>query len=178
MPGLGGGAGQPDGQHRLPGTRRPDEHHVAGVVEEPQRGQLTDEFLVDAGLSGEVERVQTGLRWQAAADSSTACLAVTPPRSRASLMAARRTASDSALVAIPSSFAAMVPVASAVRSRAFAITCGAAPPCTRHTFMPCFAGWRHRSPFLRCATQRFRGAGSSGAAVVRGDRCRCSSRCS
>jgi hypothetical protein len=37
---------------------------AAGVVEKPQRSQLADEFLVDAGLGGEVERVQTGCGWQ------------------------------------------------------------------------------------------------------------------
>src|SRR6188472_4819720 len=49
--GLGCGAGHPDGQHRLTGAGWSDEHHIAGVIEEAQRGQLADEFLVDAGCA-------------------------------------------------------------------------------------------------------------------------------
>ena len=37
----------------LTSTGRTDKHHIAGVVEEPQRGQLADEFLINAGLGGE-----------------------------------------------------------------------------------------------------------------------------
>jgi hypothetical protein len=61
--GLGCGAGHPDGQHRLTGAGWSDEHHIAGVIEEAQRCQLADEFLVDAGLCGEVECVEAGLGW-------------------------------------------------------------------------------------------------------------------
>ena len=55
MPGVDGGAGQGDRDHGLAGAGRSDEQDVAGVVEEPQRGELPDELLVDPGLGGEVE---------------------------------------------------------------------------------------------------------------------------
>ena len=55
VPGLDRGAGQADRQHRLADPGRPDEQDVGGVVEEPQRGQVADQRLVDAGLGGEVE---------------------------------------------------------------------------------------------------------------------------
>jgi hypothetical protein len=44
-------------EHGLAGAGRADQHRVAGVVEEPQRGQLADELLIDTGLGGEVEVV-------------------------------------------------------------------------------------------------------------------------
>jgi hypothetical protein len=37
---------------------RPDEQHVGGVLEEPQRGELVDELAVDARLGVEVEVVE------------------------------------------------------------------------------------------------------------------------
>ena len=41
-------------EHCLAGAGWADEHDVPGIVEEAQRGQFADEFLVDAGEGGEV----------------------------------------------------------------------------------------------------------------------------
>ena len=53
--GVDGCSGQGDGEHGLSDAGRPDEQHVGGVFEEPQRGELVDQGLVDGGLGGEVE---------------------------------------------------------------------------------------------------------------------------
>ena len=55
VPGLDRGAGQPDREHRLADPGRADEQDVGGLVEEPQRRQVADQRLVDAGLGGVVE---------------------------------------------------------------------------------------------------------------------------
>nr|WP_244321115.1 hypothetical protein [Streptomyces melanosporofaciens] len=59
--GLDRGPGQGDREHGLADPGRADEQHVGGVVEEAQGGQVADEFLVDAGLGGEVEVLSTYL---------------------------------------------------------------------------------------------------------------------
>src|SRR5581483_3798449 len=53
-------SGQRDREHGLTGAGWADEQHIAGIVEEPQRRQLPDQFLVDPGLGGEVELRQGG----------------------------------------------------------------------------------------------------------------------
>lgn len=61
--GLGGAAGEGGGEHGLADSGWADEQHVGGVVEEPHGGEVADEFLVDAGLGGEVEvRERPGIR--------------------------------------------------------------------------------------------------------------------
>ena len=99
------------------------------------------------------------------AESSTAVLAVTPPRSSASRIAASLTASDTfGSVAMPSSSRAMRSADSARRRCAFACVCGAFPPWCVHTRPPIIAARLHRSPLLRCAVQRC--AWTSGLALA------------
>lgn len=85
-------------------------------------------------------------------ESSSSALAVTPPRSSASRIAASRTVSDvPSSSAMPSSLVARASVACCKRRRAAACTCGAAPPCDRHTVVPCTAYRLHGSPLVRRA---------------------------
>ncbi|MFG2873928.1 hypothetical protein ACGFYU_02785 [Streptomyces sp. NPDC048337] len=58
MPGFDRGSSEYDRQHRLADAGRPDEQDVGGVVEEAEGGQVTDEFLIDAGLGREVEVIE------------------------------------------------------------------------------------------------------------------------
>jgi hypothetical protein len=96
------------------------------------------------------------------------CLAPRPPRSKASRIAASRTDSDSALVAMPNSSRAIRSAASSSRWRALALTCGALAPCQSHTVVPRRACRRHCSPFFLCAMHlraglpRWRAVGRSG----------------
>jgi hypothetical protein len=53
--GLGRAARQRGGQHRFSHSGWPDEQNIRGVVQETQRGEVADQFLVDPGLRGEVE---------------------------------------------------------------------------------------------------------------------------
>jgi hypothetical protein len=53
--GLGRASGQGGGQHGLADSGWAHEQHVRRVIQEPQRGQVADQLLLDAGLGGEVE---------------------------------------------------------------------------------------------------------------------------
>jgi hypothetical protein len=55
VPGGDSGPGEPNGDHGLAGAGLSDQQDVAGVVEEAQRGQFADEFLIHPGLRAEVE---------------------------------------------------------------------------------------------------------------------------
>lgn len=60
--GIDRGPAERDGQHGLAHPGRPDEQHVRRGVQEPQRGQVSDQLLVDPGLGREVEvRQRPGL---------------------------------------------------------------------------------------------------------------------
>src|SRR5581483_11364961 len=47
---LGGVAAERDGEHRLADAGRPDQQHVALVLDEAQGGELVDELAVESGL--------------------------------------------------------------------------------------------------------------------------------
>lgn len=55
MSGVDGGTGKAGGQHRFAHAGRADEQHVGGVVEEPQSGQIVDEFGINGWLGVKVK---------------------------------------------------------------------------------------------------------------------------
>jgi hypothetical protein len=71
--------GQSHGQMRLAHARRAQKDHVAGIVDEPQRLQLTDLALVDAGLEAEV-KLRKGLHKGQMGQAQPGAQVARPPR--------------------------------------------------------------------------------------------------
>jgi len=61
---IEGGAAQFDGEHGFADTRGSDEQHVGSVGQIRAGCELSDEFLVDAGLGGEVEVFELVGGWE------------------------------------------------------------------------------------------------------------------
>jgi len=62
--GVEGGAAQDDGEHGFSDSGWADEQHVGRVGEIGAGCELSDEFLVDAGLGGEVEVFELVGGWE------------------------------------------------------------------------------------------------------------------